>query len=66
MSEHTEEAFRDITARRDIAVLQVQMAVIEKSLDGISGTLNKIFLALITGMGGAAGAAIWSVVFGHK
>lgn len=43
----------DIQARQDIAV-------IKSSLDKIDRTLNNIFVALVTGLGGAAGASAWN------
>lgn len=56
----------DIQARRDIAVLQIQQVTTQNTLEKIDTTLNRILLTLLTGVGGAAGAALWTFAFHLK
>jgi hypothetical protein len=56
----------DTQARQDIAVLRSEMAGLKEGLNGIKGTLDHIFLAMMVGMASIACAAIYNWIFHIK
>lgn len=53
----------DSKARQDVAVLQAEVATIKEGLGGIKTTLDHIFVSLLVGMAGAAGAGVYNWAF---
>lgn len=55
----------DLTARKDIAVLQAQHDDFLRCIQSIQGTLNNIFVAVVGGILVASGTGIVSLALHH-